>query len=140
MRLVLDTNVLVAAMRSPSGASARMLDAVRDRRVTPVVNVSLVLEYEAVLTRPAQLAAMGLTASDIYRALDAFVSVAALADGRWRDRPQLRDADDDRVLEAAVNGQAEAIVTFELRTFAAAVSTHGIHVLTPAQAYGKVSE
>lgn len=136
---MLDTNVLVAAMRSPKGASARILDGVRQGLVIPVVNVGLFLEYEAVLTRPAQLAAMDLTASDIYRALDAFASVAIQADGRWRDRPQLRDPDDDMVLEAAVNGQAMAIVTFELRTFAPAAPTNGIQVLTPSQAYARIS-
>lgn len=138
MRLVLDTNVLVAALRSPKGASAALLAAGRARRFVWVANLALFLEYEAVLTRPEHRAPGALALGDVFRALDAIADLIELAEGAWRDRPQLRDPDDEMVLEAAVNGRADAIVTFETRTFTEAASRLGIRVLTPAASYAMV--
>lgn len=137
MRVVLDTNVLVAAQRSPSGASARILDAVRDRRITPVVSTALFLEYEAVLTRPEHLAPRGLSESDVRGALAALASVAEPASASFVWRPLARDPDDDMVLEAAINGAAEAIVTFETATFQPG-EAFGIAIMTPAAFWGKI--
>ena len=61
MRLVLDANVIVAAMRSPSGASAALLRAVRRGEITLLANVALALEYEAVCLQPSHILASGLT-------------------------------------------------------------------------------
>lgn len=131
MRLVLDTNVLVAAMRSPNGASAALLRAVREGRVTMVANPALFLEYEAVLKRPQHLAAAGMTlgqADVLLTALASLLSPTA-AGPSWR--PLLADPDDEMVLEAAINGPADAIVTFETATFAPVAPAFGIDVLTP---------
>jgi predicted nucleic acid-binding protein len=53
-------------------------------------------------------------------------------------RPQLRDPADEFVLEAAVNGQAAAIVTFNRRDFGNVPATFGIDVLTPAEAIRRI--
>jgi predicted nucleic acid-binding protein len=53
-------------------------------------------------------------------------------------RPALRDPDDDMVLEAAANGRADAIVTFNLRDFADVAPRFGIAVLRPADALRKL--
>lgn len=132
MRFVLDTSVIVAAFRSPNGASAEILRLVRKRKVTMLVSIGLFLEYESVLKRPDHLAAAGLAATDVDRILDVLAVHAERVDIFFLWRPKLRDADDDMVLEIAVNGNADAIVTFNIRDFAGTVQDFGIPALLPA--------
>ncbi len=139
MRLVLDTNVLVAAFRSPRGASAAVLKAVRAGRETMLCNPPLFLEYEQTLKRPIHLAAAGLAEADVDTLLTALASLLVpVARGR-NLRPQLPDPDDEMVFEAAVFGAADAIVTFEVSTFAAAGRRLMIEVLTPGVIFGRLS-
>lgn len=138
MRLVLDTNVLVAALRSKTGASARLLDAAYARRIIPVANAALFAEWEDVLTRPEHLAAASISADSVREALDEMAGLIAAAERAYSWRPQLTDPNDEMVLEAAINGAANAIVTFETRTFAAPARRFGIDVLTPARAWSRV--
>ena len=114
---VLDTDVLVAAMRSGRGASRQLLLGALDRRFELLLSVPLMLEYEAVLTRPEHLAACGLSAGEVERVLDDLASVARPVKLAFRWRPRLSDANDEMVLETAVNGNADAIVTFNQRDF-----------------------
>lgn len=138
MRLVLDTNVVVAGVRSPAGASAAVLEAVAEGKFTLICNPALFLEYEAVLKRPEHLAAAGLASSDV----DVFLAgLARLLEpaGQGRSmRPQLSDPDDEMVLEAAIFGRAEAIVTFEIKTFQQAATTFGMLAMTPAELWSRV--
>jgi putative PIN family toxin of toxin-antitoxin system len=76
VRLVLDTNVLVAALRSDRGASRKLLLSALDREIKVLVSVPLIIEYEAVLTRPEHLAAAGFSIEEVNAVLDAFVAVA----------------------------------------------------------------
>ena len=134
MRWVFDTDVVVAGMRSPSGASAALLLAALDRRVTLCANVALMLEYEAVCARPAHRAAAGLTPKEVAIFLDALASLVEPVETHFLWRPQLRDPGDEMVLEAAVNGQAQAIVTFNARDFGVAPAQFGVDLLLPRQA------
>jgi putative PIN family toxin of toxin-antitoxin system len=138
MRLVLDTNVMIAAMRSRKGASARLVLAGLSGGVTLVCSVPLFVEYEAVMTRAEHLVAAKVTRERIVAVLDDLARAInpATRDISWR--PQLTDADDEMVLEAAVNGGADALVTFETTTFAEAGRRFGIEVLTPAAACVKL--
>jgi predicted nucleic acid-binding protein len=95
------------------------------------MSVALFLEYQAVLKRPEQRQATGLTERDVDTALAALASAAVLVDVNFRWRPQLRDPADELVLEAAVNGQCEAIVAHDVRAFASAAEAFGIGTLTP---------
>lgn len=131
MRVVLDTNVIVKAFRSPAGGSAALVRAVRLGRVVMLVSPPLFFEYEQVLARPEHLAAAGATRKDSERFLDALAGMLVPVEVHVLWRPQLSDAEDEMVLEAAINGGAEAIVTFEQRTFAPAARSFGIAVLTP---------
>ena len=133
MSYVLDTNVLVAAVRSPKGASAEILRRVLAGRFNALCSVPLFLEYEAVLLRPEQLKAAGVTAGDVMNLLDVLAGKVQRVDIAYLWRPQLRDAADDMVLEAAVNGQATSIITFNQRDFLPQTLNFGIAVLTPAQ-------
>ncbi len=134
MRLVLDTDVMVAAVRSPTGASAALLEAALDRKITLVANVALVLEYEAVCARAEHLAAAGLTMKQLGDFLDAVAALVEPIESHFIWRPQLRDASDEMVLEAAVNGRADAIVTFNHRDFGSSPLGFGIAVLLPSEA------
>jgi putative PIN family toxin of toxin-antitoxin system len=135
MRWVLDTDVVVAAMRSPTGASAGILQAALKQRVTMLANVALVLEYEMVCTREEHVAASGMDRNDVQIFIDGVVALVEPVPTFYFWRPQLRDAADEMVLEAAVNGQADAIVTFNRRDFGDAPQSFGVRVLLPRDAY-----
>jgi putative PIN family toxin of toxin-antitoxin system len=129
VRLVVDTSVVVAGFRSPSGLSARTLMACRAGEHEMVVSAALIFEYEAVLSRVEHMQAANATLADVERFVDAICAFADWVRPTWLWRPQLRDPDDEMVLEAAVSGRAD-IVTFNERDFSA-VDRLGVRVLTP---------
>ena len=138
MRCVLDTNVIVAVLRSPTGASAALLRAARQQQITPVANVALALEYEATCRLAEHRLAAGLSAEQVMSFVDAVIAMAEPVESHYQWRPQLRDPSDELVLEAAVNGQADTIVTFNKRDFGNAPTTFGVALLTPAEAIRRV--
>lgn len=134
MRLVLDTDVLVAAFRSARGASRELLIAALDERFVLLASTALWLEYEAVLTRPLQLTAMRLSAAEVLDVLAALAVVAEPVLIHFLWRPVLADADDEHVLDLAMNGRADMLVTFNEVDFVEASKTFQIEVATPAVA------
>lgn len=138
MGIVLDTSVIVAAFRSRLGASRQLLLYALDRRFELLLSVPLLLEYESVLTRPEQLAASGLSRSDIGPVLDDLASVATPVELAFHWRPLLPDPDDDMVLETAANAGARTIVTFNRSDFDPAAKMFAILVLLPAEAVNLV--
>jgi putative PIN family toxin of toxin-antitoxin system len=138
MRCVLDTNVVVAGMRSPRGASAALLMAARRSRLTLVANVALALEYEAICGMAEHRMAAGLTQKQVGIFLDAVLAMVDPVETHFMWRPQLRDPGDELVLEAAVNGQAAAIVTFNQRDFGDTPAAFGIEVLSPGEALRRI--
>ena len=136
MRLVLDTATMVAGIRSDRGASRRLLRmALEGRGFRLLISVPLLIEYEAVLTRPEHLKVARLTIDDIGVLLpDAVAAVAERVELAFLWRPMLPDADDDMVLETAINGRADGIVTFNRRDFEAAEERFGIAVLSARDA------
>lgn len=140
MRYVLDTDVIVSAMRSPSGASAALLLAALDRRFTLVANVPLVVEYEATCNRVDHRLAAGLSETEVRQFLDGLAALAEPVETHFLWRPRLRDPADEMVLEAAVNGQASAIVTFNLRDYGTTPKDFGIEVLRPGEALKRLSQ
>ncbi len=137
MLFVLDTNVMVAALRSPTGLSAELLRRTLLGQVAVACSVPVFMEYEAVLLRPEQLAAAGLSAAQVTNVLDVLAGVVRPVDIHYLWRPQLRDADDDMVLELAVNaqrlGQPVGIVSFNQRDFLPQADRFGVQVLMPKQ-------
>lgn len=121
-------------MRSPSGASAGLLSAALERNVTLLANVALVLEYESVCARTEHMAAAGISVKELGIFLDAIAVLVEPVESHFVWRPQLRDPADEMVLEAAVNGGADAIVTFNRRDFGPAPARFGIRVLLPFDA------
>jgi len=135
---VLDTNVLVAAFRSDRGASRKVLGRVLAGKIHQLISVPLMIEYEAVLTRPEQLAASGLTAAQTNAILDAIAAVAEPVPLRFLWRPQLKDPADEMVLETAVNGRASHLVTFNVRHLKVAAREFGIPTLAPREIWKEI--
>ncbi|MDQ5770004.1 putative toxin-antitoxin system toxin component, PIN family [Thiothrix subterranea] len=133
MKLVIDTNVIIAGFRSKHGASFQLLQRILEGSLPFLLSVPLVLEYEDVLKRPDTLAATSLTLDEV----DTVLNVLCLRGNEilihylWR--PQLTDAKDDMVLELAVNGMAEAIVTFNVKDFQPAASHWNVATITPGE-------
>lgn len=130
-RAVLDTNILTAGLRSRRGASFAVLTLLAEGRFQGLVTTALFLEYEAVLKRPEQQAAHGLGADEVDHLLRELAAVLEPVDVHFTWRPQLSDPADELVLEAAVNGHADALVTHNIRDFAAA-GRFGVPVFRPA--------
>ena len=131
LRVVLDTSVVVAALRSRAGASNRVLELVARGKVRPLTSTALFLEYEEVLRRPENRLATGMSEEDVEELLAALVSAAEPVEINFRWRPQLKDPQDELVLEAAVNGRAEALVTHDVRDFESAAGLFGLRILLP---------
>jgi len=140
MRLVLDTDVIVAAMRSPSGASAALLWTARQGEVILLASVPLALEYEAVCSEAEHQLAAGLNATEGTIFVDAVIALSEPVKTHFLWRPQLRDPGDEMVLEAAVNGRADALVTFNIRDFGTAPAQFGIEVLLPRDALKRIRQ
>ena len=125
--------MVVAAMRSPAGASAAIVRLARQGRVKLLVSVALALEYEAVLGRAEHRLAAGLSEDEVNVFVDAVMALAEPVTMHFLWRPQLRDPCDEMVLEAAINGEADALVTFNTKDFGAAPRHFGVEVLLPRE-------
>jgi predicted nucleic acid-binding protein len=134
VRVLLDTDVVVAAMRSPRGGSAELLRRIDNGAATMVLSVALALEYEAKCILAEHRLAAGLTESEAGIFIDGLIAMAEPVQSWFRWRPQLQDPGDELVLEAAVNGQASAIVTFNEKHFRGAERSFGIAVISPGEA------
>jgi putative PIN family toxin of toxin-antitoxin system len=117
MRLVLDTDVVVAGLISPTGASRRLLELAFEGRLTLLASVALFLEYESVAFRPNVLALAALNEREMTTFFTDLASVVEPVEIHFLWRPTLADASDEMVLEAAINGQADMLATFNARHF-----------------------
>jgi putative PIN family toxin of toxin-antitoxin system len=128
--VVIDTNVLIAALKSKQGCSYKLLISLPDNFYTPNISVPLFVEYEAVAKRKGMLS--NLSTQDIEAILDYFLSKSSIRKIFYLWRPLLRDAKDDLVLEVAVESQSGYIITFNKKDFYG-VDKFGIKVLTPKE-------
>lgn len=131
MKVVLDTDVVVAAMRSPKGASAELIRMARRQELTLAASVSLMMEYEAVCLRDEHWAAAGLDHRQVMTFLDAIAAFVNPVKVHFLWRPQLRDPADELVLEAAVNADADALISFNIRHFKVAVGKFNFRLALP---------
>jgi putative PIN family toxin of toxin-antitoxin system len=129
-RIVLDTNVLISALRSKRGASYKLLSLVGGDAFDIVVSVPLVVEYEAVAKRQSER--LGLTAADIDDILDYLCQVGLHREIFFLWRPVLRDPKDDLLLEVAVESESDYIVTHNGRDFVGA-SHFRVNVIGPRE-------
>ena len=133
--VVLDTNVLVAGTRSRRGASFRLLALVGTGKFDISFSVALVLEYEDALARHSPR----LTATELADLLDFICQAARRQTVFYLWRPTLRDPKDDHVLEVAVAGACDGIVTFNRRDFAGA-ERFGLRIMSPQALLSEIGE
>lgn len=133
IRAILDTNILVAGLISRTGASFALLALALEGHYQMLASPALWLEYEATLKRADICLLHGLGSHDVDDVLNALAGVVVPVQARFLWRPQLRDPNDELVLEAAVNGMARYLVTLNVRDFRPAANTFGISLCTPAQ-------
>lgn len=138
MRVVLDTNILVAASRSRLGASYQILKLIPDTRFQICLSLPLYLEYLDVLTRPKHLL-IGLTEKQVLGAVRYLVSQAHLQEIYFHWRPFLPDSKDDMVLELAASARAARIITFNLRDFRGS-EAFGVRAITPRDFLVEIGE
>ena len=140
MRFVLDTDVIVAAMRSPTGASAAILLAARRNSVTLLASVPLCVEYEAICRRPEHRLAAEMSERQVDIFVTAVIAMAEPVAAHFLWRPQLRDPNDEMVLETAINGGADALVTFNRQDYGNVPSRFGVDVLLPKEAILRIKK
>ena len=129
-RIVIDTNVLVSALRSSRGASHRLLMLVGGPDFEIALSVPLVLEYEDVAKRMTDVT--GLSDGDIDDIIDYLCSVAHLQEIHFLWRPILRDSRDDQVLELATEAGCSFVVTHNISDFAGS-ERFGVTAIKPGE-------
>ncbi len=133
---VLDTNVIVAAMRSKRGASNRLLGLFARGKLQAHISVPLVLEYESVLRRQAKT--LGLSQSEVSEFVNFICRGGKKQDIHFMWRPTLKDPNDDMILELAVASGAD-LVTFNVRDFLGA-ERFGVRVFEPGTYLKRMEE
>ena len=120
-------------MRSPSGASAALLGLLLKGEGVWLLSAAMALEYEAICMLAEHRLAANATSEDVTNLLDTIFDVIVPVEVHYQWRPQVTDAGDEIVLEAAVNGRAHAIVSFNHKDYKAAPGRFGIGLRTPAE-------
>jgi len=129
LRVIIDTNVLVAALRSKSGASFQLVSLLFANKFKIAVSLPLYMEYLDVLLRPAVRPA-GVSDADILDFVDEILLQAQTHNIYFLWRPWLKDEKDDMILELAIAAQADYIVTFNLKDFRS-IELFGIEAIAP---------
>jgi putative PIN family toxin of toxin-antitoxin system len=137
IKVVIDTNVLVAAFRSKRGAANRLLMDIDDQRFEIAVSAPLLFEYEEVLKRPEM--SMFISHEDVDSAIDNIYSVSHSYEIFFLWRILATDPDDAFILELAVRAGAEYIITYNPKDFASA-SDFGIKLISPRDFLNVVGE
>jgi uncharacterized protein len=139
MKIVVDTNVFVAAVMSADGASREILRLCMKRNLSPVIGNALFAEYEDVIGREKLFAASILTYDERQMLLDAFLSVCTWVPVYFLWRPNLRDEGDNHLFELAISANAEAIVTMNKRDFIGGqLKSDRMEILAPGELLGKL--
>jgi len=128
IKIVIDTNVIVSALRSKQGASFKLLSLIDSGLLSINLSVPLFLEYEAVTKREQHRFALSL--ADIDDILNYIAAVAEKRDIFFLWRPFLKDPKDDLVLEVAVESGSQFIISYNQRDFAG-IEKFGIEVISP---------
>lgn len=134
----MDTNVFVAALQSKLGASHLLMQLIGQKRFDLCISVPLILEYEEVGAR--HLDRLGINANDLSTIIDYICKIGVPTQIYYLWRPFLKDTDDDMILELAVSGNCNIIVTFNQKDFSGVQQVFGIEVLTPKQFLKKIGE
>lgn len=129
-KVVLDTNVIVSALKSKKGFSYKLLSVIDDDRIEVNISVPLIIEYEDVLKR--KKSKIGLSTKDIEAVLDYLCLIGQKREIFYLWRPYLKDIKDDMLLELAVESECTMIITFNKNDFAG-IERFGIDTFTPKE-------
>lgn len=136
-KIIIDTNILVSAIKSKRGASYKILSLINSDKFEFYISVPLILEYEDVLKRPE----LGLNLS--HREIDKLIDILCLLGKKnpiWFSwRPVSKDAKDDFVAELAINAQVDAIITYNIKDFHG-LEKFGVKILTPSEFLIEIGE
>ncbi len=136
-QIVMDTNVLVAGLRSRRGASYKLLSMLNDNRWQLNISTTLVFEYEEVLKR--ERVQLGLSLDDINDLIDGICAISNKRSIFYLWRPVASDPDDDFLVDLAVEAQADFIITYNQRDLQP-VERFGIAAMSPKQFLQLVGE
>lgn len=136
MKIVIDTNVLVSALKSSKGAAFALIAQLPSKQFQPVLSVPLYSEYQDVLTRPEHIPET-LSVEDMLGFLRYICKISSRQKIFFLWRPWLKDPKDDMVLELAAASQSKYIITYNLRDFKG-VERFGIEALPPASFLEKI--
>ena len=125
-KIIIDTNVIVTALKSARGASNKLLQFFGDHKFVHHISVALIIEYEAVIKRLLPY----LGEEKINYLLDYICAASQHTKIYYLWRPQLSDPKDDMVLELAVAAKADFIVTYNIKDFELA-KNFGVKIITP---------
>lgn len=137
LKIAIDTNVLVSALRSRRGASYRLLKLIDSPKIEVHISVPLFLEYEDAAKRLVRRGGLGST--DVDAILDYVAHISKHQQIFFLWRPALKDPKDDMVLELAVAAGCNAIVTYNKKDFVG-VERFGIRLLDPRQLLAEIGE
>ncbi|MBD2569627.1 putative toxin-antitoxin system toxin component, PIN family [Anabaena lutea] len=129
-QVVIDTNVIVAGLRSRRGSAFQLLSVIDTGKFDFHLSVPLVLEHTDVLLR--ELPNLYLSHEDVDDLIDFYCAVGVQHEIFFLWRPFLRDPKDDMVLELAVKARCEIIITYNTRDFAG-VEQFGLKLLEPSE-------
>ena len=140
--IVIDTNIIVSALiGAQNGASRKVLHACLNGEFKPLMGAALYHEYLDLISRPEILKRCPLSSYEIEELLDAFFSTCKWKDIFYLWRPNLKDEADNQVLELAIAGGSDTIVTHNHKDFASAeLWFPHIHILSPTQIIRKVHD
>jgi len=137
MKIVIDTNVMVTALKSNRGASFKLLSILTERKYVSVVSVPLIIEYESVLKRTDLVP--DISHKDIDDFIDYLCTISEHQDIYYLWRPFLSDPFDDHILEVAVASKSNTIITYNKKDFNG-IETFGLRVLDPKEFLLEIGE
>ncbi len=103
------------------------------RQLIPLMDLKLALEYRDVALRPEHTRASALSSAEILELIEALEAFAEPVRILVKSRPLSPDPNDDMVLDLAINGHADALITNNTRHFQAVCKQHGIRVFTASE-------
>jgi putative PIN family toxin of toxin-antitoxin system len=136
-RMVIDTNVIVSALRSAAGASYRLLDVLYEGRIEIATSVPLVMEYEYACIR--NLEHIAFSESELKEYIDDLCSLSVKQKIFFLWRPMLKDANDEHVLDLAIASRSRFIITYNKKDFIGA-KQFGLEILSPKEYLQRIGE
>ncbi len=128
--IIIDTNVVISALRSKRGASSKLLSLIGTQKFEIHDSVPLVLEYEEIIQR--QHDEIGMSLEDVSALIDSICALSNHHEIHFLWRPSLPDPNDELILELAVSARCEYIVTHNLSDFIG-IDQFGISAVTPGE-------